>query len=119
MARRVNSKAQLRVSLGQLLPMVPDVLHEGIRKSTYYAGKTDSLLIQSDDSRKQFANRETCYRKLQTLIEDVYQKTVPGETSAEQKERVQELKKADNEARLQMKKHHSSKKAARRGNRED
>lgn len=99
--------------------MVPDVLHEGIRKSSYYASKTESLLIQSDDSRKQAANRETCYRKLQTLIEDVYQKTVPGETSQEQQKHVQELKKADNEARLKMKKHHSSKKAARRGSRDD
>jgi len=116
---RVNSKAQLRVSLDQLLPMLPTVLHDGIRKSTYYAGKTNSLLIQSDDSRKQAANKDTCYRKLNELIMDVYNHSVPGETSEEQKDKVKKLQRAENEARLQMKKKQSSKKAARQKGRGD
>lgn len=113
--RRVNSKAQLRVALDQLLPLLPEVLHDGIRKSTYYAGKTNSLLIQSDDSRKQAANKDTCFRKLNELISDVYNRSVPGETSDEQKQKVKNLQKAENEARLQLKKKISSKKSARRG----
>lgn len=116
---KVNSKAQLRVSLDQLLPILPTVLHNGIRKSTYYAGKTNSLLIQSDDSRKQTANRDTCYRKLNDLIMDVYNQSVPGETSEEQKEKVKKLQRAENEARLHLKKKHSSKKAARQNGRGD
>lgn len=116
---RVNSKAQLRVSLDQLLPLLPSVLHDGIRKSPHYAARTNSLLIQSDESRKQLANKETCYSKLQSLVEEVYQKSVPGETSAEQHEHVKKLQKADNENRLKMKKIHSSKKAARKGGGDD
>ena len=116
---RVNSKAQLRVPLDQLLPLLPQVLHDGIRKSTYYAGKTDSLLIQSDDSRKQAANKDTCFRKLNELIMNVYNSSVPGETSDEQKQKVKKLQKAENEARLQIKKKQSSKKAARRGRSDD
>ncbi|KAK5081361.1 hypothetical protein LTR05_008156 [Lithohypha guttulata] len=116
---KVNSKAQLRVSLDQLLPLLPSVLHDGIRKSPHYAARTNSLLIQSDESRKQLANKETCYSKLQSLVEEVYQKSVPGETSAEQHEHVKKLQKADNENRLKMKKIHSSKKAARKGGGDD
>lgn len=116
---RVNSKAQLRVSLDQLLPMLPSVLHDGIRQSRYHAEKTNTLLIQSDESRKQQANRETCYRRLNELIMDVYNKTVPGETSEEQKQKVKRLQEFENESRLQMKKKHSSKKAARQKGRGD
>lgn len=113
--RRVNSKAQLRVSLDQLLPMLPEALHEGIRTSRYHAEKTNTLLIQCDESRKQAVNKDTCYRRLNELIMEVYHKTVPGVTSEEQKEKVKKLQRAENESRLKMKKKHSSKKAARRG----
>lgn len=116
---RVNSKAQLRVSLDQLLPQLPSVLHEGIRQSRYCAERTNTLLIQSDESRKQQANKETCYRRLNELIIDVYNKAVPGETSEEQKVKVKKLQRAENEARLSMKKKQSSKKAARQKGRGD
>lgn len=115
----MNSKAQLRVSLDQLLPLLPTVLHDGIRDSTYYAGKTNSLLIQSDESRKQTANKDTCYRKLNDLVMQVYNNTVPGETSPEQKEKVKKLQRAENEARLLMKKKQSTKKQARQKGRGD
>lgn len=95
--------------------MVPGVLHAGIRNSRYHAEKTNTLLIQCDESRKQAVNKQTCYQRLNELIMDVYHKVVPGETSEDQKEKVKELKKVENESRLRMKKHHSSKKAARRG----
>lgn len=95
--------------------MLPEALHDGIRASRYHAEKTNTLLIQSDESRKQLANKETCYRRLNELIMDVYNQTVPGETSDEQKDKVKKLQRAENESRLKMKKKHSSKKAARRG----
>ena len=99
--------------------MLPTALHNGIRRSTYFAAKTNSLLIQSDDSRKQTANKETCYRKLNELVIDVYNHSVPGETSEEQKQKVKKLQRAENEARLHMKKKQSSKKAARQKGRGD
>lgn len=112
---RVNSKAQLRVSLDQLLPMIPEALHQGVCASRYHAEKTNTLLIQCDESRKQAVNKDTCYRRLNELIMEIYHQTVPGETSEEQKEKVKKLQRAENESRLKMKKKQSSKKAARRG----
>ena len=89
------------------------MLHPGIRTSRYYAEKTDTLVISSDDSRKQTANKDTCYRKLFEHVGELFEATVPGETSQEQKEKVKNLKKAENEGRLKMKKKHSDKKASR------
>ncbi|KAJ9638082.1 hypothetical protein H2204_004393 [Knufia peltigerae] len=110
---RVNSKAQLRVPVDGLLALLPSVLHKGILSSRYYAEKSSSLVIQADDSRKQQANRDTCYRKLNELIVDVYKHNVPGETTEDQKEKVQKLQKAENEARLKRKHLQSSKKQSR------
>ena len=109
----MNSKAQLRVPLNQLLPLVPSVLHGGIRSSRYFAEKTNSLLIQADDSRKQNANKESCFRRLDDLLIEVYKALVPGETSQEQKEKVKTLQKMENEGRLKSKKMQSNKKASR------
>lgn len=99
--------------------MLPKALHDGVRGSRYHAEKSNTLLIQCDESRKQNVNKETCYRRLNELIMEVYHKTVPGETSEEQKEKVKKLQRSENESRLKMKKEHSSKKAARRGGRDE
>ena len=99
--------------LDRLLPHVPILLHAGIKSSRYYTDKSASLLIQSDDSRKQAQNRDACFRKLHELLVDVGRQSVPGETSEDQRERVNILKRADNEARLRAKKQASNKKSAR------
>jgi len=112
-APRVNSKAQLRVPFHEIAPLVPRVLHAGIMSSPYFASGSSSLLIQSDESRKQAQNREICYKKLKELLVQVYEDTVPGETSEEQKEKVKNLKEFEKEARLKTKKKLSSKKASR------
>jgi len=93
--------------------MLPSALHSSIRTSRYYTEKTDSLLIEADDSRKQATNKDACYDKLAGLVDDVFKSNVPGETSQEQKEKVRNLKKAENASRLKSKKIHSSKKAGR------
>lgn len=71
------------------------------------------MLIQSDESRKQAQNRDTCFRKLHELLVEVGRQTVPGETSADQNARVKVLKRVENEARLRAKKQASSKKSSR------
>jgi peptidyl-tRNA hydrolase ICT1 len=109
---RVNSKAQLRVHLDRLLPIIPPALHSALRSSRYFA-KDNTLLIQSDDSRKQSANKDTCWSKLCVEISRVGKEVIPGETSDEQKERVKELQKRENEVRIQSKKQHAGKKASR------
>lgn len=109
----MSTKAQLRVPLDKLLPLLPPALHIGVRGSRYYAQNTNSLLLQSDESRKQSDNQDTCYRKLNDMLIGVYKATIPGETSNEQKEKVQKLKRAENESRLKSKKMQSSKKSSR------
>lgn len=99
--------------LNRLLPYVPTFLHAGIRSSRYYADKSASLLIQSDSSRKQAQNKDSCFRKLHELLIEIGRQTVPGETSENQNIRVKGLKRAENEARLRAKKQASNKKSSR------
>ena len=73
-----------------LLPLIPITLHETIKASQYYAKRSDSLVIQSDSSRKQGENVEACYTKLQDLIR-VAGNNIRGETSPEQAAKVRRL----------------------------
>ncbi|KAL2788461.1 hypothetical protein BJX66DRAFT_255790 [Aspergillus keveii] len=116
---KVNSKATLKVPLDTLMPLVPRILHSPLQTSRYYAARTHSLVIQSEESRKQAANVDACFEKLHQLIRVTAKDLIPGETSVEQRKRVHKLKKAVNEARIKAKKLHSSKKSGRRSGRDD
>jgi len=116
-SRRVNSKATLKLQVDKLLAHVPRLLHRPIRSSRYYAPRSDSIIIQADDSRKQIDNTHSCYVKLHNLIVQAGKEALPGETSAEQSQRVKILQKSENERRLKTKKMHSTKKSARRASR--
>ncbi|KAH8693036.1 peptidyl-tRNA hydrolase domain protein [Talaromyces proteolyticus] len=116
---KVNSKATLKVPLISLLPLVPPIIHERLRSSRYLADRSDSLVIQSDEDRKQSSNLESCFSKLYKLIEASAREVIPGETSQEQKDRVKTLKRAEGEGRLKMKKLQSLKKSSRRGSKYD
>ncbi|KAL4958192.1 hypothetical protein BDW69DRAFT_179795 [Aspergillus filifer] len=116
---RVNSKATLKVPLETLLPLVPQAIHSPLQASRYYASRSNSLVIQSEDSRKQAENVEACYAKLHKLLESSTTSVVPGETTPEKRERVKKLEKSGNEARIKDKKMHSSKKSMRRGRRDE
>jgi peptidyl-tRNA hydrolase ICT1 len=74
-----------------LLPLVPSILHPQIRLSRYYAAKSDSIVIQADDSRKQADNADHCFAKLHDMVSEAGAKVLPGETSPMQKERVRTL----------------------------
>ncbi|GAB7352191.1 hypothetical protein MBLNU459_g2668t1 [Dothideomycetes sp. NU459] len=115
LSSRVNSKATLRLPLASLLPLVPSLLRPSIASSRYCAANSNALVIQADDSRKQNDNVHRCFLKLHDLIVEAGRETVPGETSADQAERVKKLQRAENEGRLKLKKKHSDKKSARRG----
>ncbi|PLB40851.1 peptidyl-tRNA hydrolase domain protein [Aspergillus candidus] len=112
---KVNSKATLKISLHGLLPLLPPLLHGPLRSSRYFAERSESLVIQSQESRKQTSNVDACYDKLYQLLRTTADDAIPGETSQAQKDRVAKLKKAENETRLKTKKFLSSKKASRRG----
>jgi peptidyl-tRNA hydrolase ICT1 len=79
----------LRLPLSALLPMLPAVIRPAVSKSRYSA--KDDLVIQADDSRKQNDNVHHCFIKLHQMIVQAGREVVPGETSAEQMERVKKL----------------------------
>ncbi|KAJ5735209.1 uncharacterized protein N7483_000334 [Penicillium malachiteum] len=116
---KVNTKATLKVPWTDLFPLVPSLLHSQLRTSRYASERSQTLVIQSDESRKQASNVDACFDKLHRLLEDAAKAVIPGETSPEQKDRVQKLQRAQNEARIKAKKLHSSKKGNRRGNKYD
>jgi len=87
----VNSKATLKVPLHALLSHVPAALHAELRRSRHVADRSDTLVIQADDSRKQSDNAHSCYKRLYEAIVDAAHAAIPGETSAEQSQRVKQL----------------------------
>lgn len=88
---RVNSKATLKVPLDALLPLVPRLIHHPLRASRYATERTQCLVIQSDEERKQSNNVESCYDKLYQLLQSSAKEVIPGETSQAQRNRVQKL----------------------------
>ncbi|MCJ1475137.1 hypothetical protein MMC13_003797 [Lambiella insularis] len=112
---KTNSKATLRLSLKDLLPIVPSLLHQQLQMSRYYAPRSDSIVIQSDTNRKQADNVQECYKKLEDLLLATGKTVVRGETTLAQLARVKKLQRADDEVRIKTKKMHSSKKSSRKG----
>lgn len=75
--------------MGSILRLIPPILHTSIRQSRFSNSASDSITIQTDDSRKQRDNMQGCFVKLHDLIVEAGAKAVPGETSDEQRKRVQ------------------------------
>lgn len=90
-AQRVNSKATLKVPLNALLHHVPAAIHGELRRSRYVAARSNTMIVQADDSRKQNENAQSCYKRLYEAIIEAGQYAVPTETSAEQVQRVKDL----------------------------
>lgn len=88
---RVNSKATLKIPLDALLPFVPRLVHPPLLSSRYVAQRSNTLVIQSEESRKQASNVESCFEKLYQLLRSSAEEVIPGETSQDQKERVHRL----------------------------
>ncbi|KAF8475808.1 hypothetical protein BDZ91DRAFT_710358 [Kalaharituber pfeilii] len=112
---KLNTKATLRFDLQKARRYIPDLIMAKIQadpQARRYMTKQNELLIQSDTYRKQGDNIDDCFRRLHRAIVDVA--ALPGETSAEQKERVAKLQREEDQCRMRMKKMHSSKKDARR-----
>jgi peptidyl-tRNA hydrolase ICT1 len=88
---KVNSKATLKLPLDALLPLLPVALHAPLRVSRYAVAQGQALLIQSDESRKQASNVDSCFDKLHQLLRSTAEEVIPGETSPEQQKRVRDL----------------------------
>lgn len=131
----MNSKATLKVPFDSLLPLVPPLMYQALRTSRYAAERTQCLVIQSDEERKQANNVEACFDKLYQLLKNTAKEVVPGETTQAQRDHVQKLyaillfgmsesngdyrQRAQNEGRIKSKKLHSNKKSSRRGSKYD
>ena len=77
--------------LDALLHYVPAALHGEIRRSRYLAARSNTIIVQADDSRKQSDNAQSCYRRIYEAIARAGQDAVPAETSAAQVQRVKQL----------------------------
>ena len=88
---RSNTKATLTISADALLPLVPKILHDNVRSSRYFAKASESLVIQSQESRSRTANQNRCYEKLLEVLADAGEGAIPGKTSLEQQEKVKRL----------------------------
>ncbi|KAK2800799.1 hypothetical protein FQN51_005939 [Onygenales sp. PD_10] len=88
---KVNSKVTLKIPLSSFFTIVPRALHAEIQSSRYVADRSQSLVIQSDETRKQAKNLDLCFEKLQELLVEAGKTAIPGETSPEQRKRVQAL----------------------------
>ena len=95
MCTRVNSKATLRVPLGALLNHVPTALHDELRRSRYVGAKSNDIVDEAKDSRKQNDNAHACYKRLFDAIVEAGRIAVPNETTAEQMRHVKNLCVAD------------------------
>lgn len=100
-------------------PPAPPALTRPRALQPLRGAQTNALIIQSDDARKQADNANACFRKLHALLLEAGKESVPNETAAGQKERVERLQKAEAAGRRRLKEAVSRKKAARRGSRGD
>jgi peptidyl-tRNA hydrolase ICT1 len=79
------------VPLDALLKLVPSALHSEIRSSRYTAPRSNAIIIQADNNRKQTDNAHSCYVRLHQMIIEAGRNAVPGETTPEQAKHVQDL----------------------------
>lgn len=77
--------------LDALLQHVPTAIHGEIRRSRYVATRSDTIIVQADDSRKQNDNAHSCYKRLFEAIVEAGHHAVPAATSAEQVQHVKDL----------------------------
>lgn len=77
--------------MSHLRDTLPPIVFEQLRHSRYLAANSNSILLQSDESRRQTDNVDACHRKLSDAIREAAGLAIQGETSAEQVKRVQNL----------------------------
>ena len=88
---RTETKATTTWPVPQLLSFLPKLLHTGVRESKYYSRRNDCLTIQAQTQRSRSANADDNRRKLFEELEDIYRRTVPGETSPQKAKKYEAL----------------------------
>jgi len=117
---KTNSKAELRFSLASA-SWLPSKVRDRLRSQPVFkryltgTGAAAEVILTADDHRVQAQNLAACVSKLHAAILEAC--VVPKETSQEQKEKVERLKRASDERRLADKQRQKERKA--RPNRND
>lgn len=88
---RTETKATTTWPIPQLLNALPKLLHPGLRESKYYSRRNDCLTIQAQTQRSRSANTDENHQKLFDELEELYRKTVPGETRPEKAKKYEAL----------------------------
>lgn len=88
---RTETKATTTWPISQLLNVLPKLLHSGLRESKYYSRRNDCLSIQAQTQRSRSANTDENRQKLFDELEELYRKTVPGETRPEKAKKYEAL----------------------------
>jgi peptidyl-tRNA hydrolase ICT1 len=88
---RTETKATTTWPVGELMGVLPRILHPGIRSSRHYSRRNDSISFQAQTQRSRTANADENYQKLFLEIQRLYRETVPGESSPDKKQKYEAL----------------------------
>jgi ribosome-associated protein len=103
---KVNTKVTLRLRMADIAGITEAELNHARELLAGHITGGDEIVISSDEERSQLSNRERSYRRLEALI--------AGAARLPKRRRPTRPSRAAREQRLQSKKIHSEKKAARR-----
>ncbi|PHH86188.1 hypothetical protein CDD83_10599 [Cordyceps sp. RAO-2017] len=112
---KTETKAITTIPVKELLAMLPQALHSGVRASKYYTAGSDCLTFHAQTQRSRTANAEENRSKLMEEVTRLFQDKIPAETSNEKKKKHEEIAKKFHTTRIKTKKLMSSKKQHRRG----
>ncbi|QLL33310.1 hypothetical protein HG536_0E02210 [Torulaspora globosa] len=110
---KVNSKCTLVLYSFSSCSWIPEAVRDQLKEKNmrYYAKGSDSLVIQSDESRSRESNRQICVEKLVKEIKKTCK--FPGKASEETLEKWDTIKDKANESRMRKKKLNSDRKKLR------
>lgn len=110
---KVNSKCTLVLYNFSSCSWIPENVQNQLKEKNmrYYARASDSLVVQSDESRSRESNKENCLAKLVREIKATC--SFPKETSKETLKKWDGIRDRANQSRIKQKKHNSDKKKLR------
>lgn len=111
---KTETKATTLWRVGDVVGILPKILHGKIRGSRYYTKNTDSITIQAQTQRSRAANAVDNQQKLFDEVLKIYEETVPSESDPEKAKKYKQVEKTFHEKRMKEKKKLSNKKQFRR-----
>jgi peptidyl-tRNA hydrolase ICT1 len=131
---KVNTKADIRLNLSSvtqsnhstendtnsfLPPLTKEMVTILEQKSTYYVSSSNELRITSTETRSQSDNLRDALQKMQDHLIQILSQDIPGETSKEQRQKVEKLIQVDKSRKRQSKEKRKGVKDNRKASRSD